>query len=176
MEEKLRTGEAVSARVRKQETKAVGDEMKVAGTVHIDVVDGETGQIRLSATAPNLVTYGGMDAISSAIAQASAGQFNYVAISGSNVSHSAGSTTLTGEITLGLSPAARGQATYSHTTAASTYSLSYTWTATTAFVNIQQGGTFDQVTSGRMSFVSTFSSVSLNSNDQLTLTWFVRVV
>ena len=173
MKEELKSEERANVKVIRQSKEDTEDRLKIAGVVHVQKFDAQTGQWLPTIVVPNLVTNTGRDQISSAIAQASAGNANYVAVSTSGTTHSAGSTTLTSEITGG--GLARAQATYSHTIGADTYSLAYTWTATTGFTNVQQGGTFDAATAGRMSFVSTFVSVSLNNADQLALTWYTRV-
>jgi hypothetical protein len=84
----------------------------------------------------------------------------------------AGSTTctLTSEVTTnGL---ARHVATYSHTNATNTWSLSYTWTAS-GTQSVQKAGMFNASSSGTMVFESNFTQVNLVSTDTFTATWTV---
>lgn len=138
------------------------------------------GTVFYVATMHNLKTTGGIDCIASQISntstQCAAG--NYIALSSSLSSPSAGdcaagssTCTLTGEITTnGL---ARHQATYAHSSGTSTYTLSYTWTATGTVSTVTGVGVFNASSSGTMLFETLFSNgnASLVATDQLSVVW-----
>lgn len=170
----LNVEEGVNVKVNHINKEQVADEVKTRGTVHVKIYRAIEGKWYDHYVGPNLVTNTGRDLISFGIGTASAGNSDYIALSASAVTHSVGSTTLDSEITLG--GLERVEATFSHTAGADTYSLSNTFTATTDYTDVQQGGTFDAASNGRMAFVSTFSSASLNNADQLAITWYVKVV
>jgi hypothetical protein len=67
----------------------------------------------------------------------------------------------------------RAQGTFSHTTGTASYTVSKTFTAT-ATVSAQKAGMFNAATGGTMCFENTFSAVTLNSGDTLTITWTVN--
>ena len=134
----------------------------------------------------NLKTTWGIDFIASDLSGTPLGApFNWINLSTSSSAPAAGDCvtvpcTLAGLIsTNGLSPAS---ATYAHTAGTSTYSLAYTWTATGTEANVQKaaisaGGGLVGCSSNTCGFVfeNTFTPVSLNTNDQLTITWTITI-
>lgn len=88
----------------------------------------------------------------------------------------------TGEWTaLGL---ARKQATYAHSNGVSSYSLAATWTATGTATASSKAGLFggstkatqgSSATTNILYLENTFTSTTLNTSDQLSLTWTVNV-
>lgn len=120
----------------------------------------------------DLETTAGLDWQAQVMADTSAAPAtcNYLALTATAITPAVGDTSLSGEITTnGL---ARAQGAYSHTAGASSYSVSHTWTATGA-QTADAAGMFNASSSGTMCFENTFSSVSLQSGDTLTLTWTV---
>ncbi len=121
----------------------------------------------------NLETNAGLDWQASVMGSTSTppATCNYLALTATAITPAATDTSLSGEITTnGL---ARAQGTYSHTTGASSYSIAHTWTATAA-QSADAAGMFNAASSGTMCFENTFTSVSLQANDTLTLTWTVN--
>lgn len=141
------------------------------------------GKVIFEETNHNLKTTGGVDAIFQLLfgSQPAVAKFLYLSTNTTAPAAGdcpAGSTTctLTGVLTSnGLAPAA---ATFSHTNGASTATLSYTWTASTAGTsNIQEAGISNSITpgSGTVLFENTFTPVSLNVGDQIQLTWTITI-
>jgi hypothetical protein len=140
------------------------------------------GKVIFSEVNHNLKTTGGIDAIASQMANTStqAASGNYIALTSDAGAPAAGdcaagsvTCTLTGEIsTNGLS---RSQATYAHTNGQATYTLTKTWTASGTVTNVQKAGVFNAASSGTMIFENTFTAVTLNSGDQLQITWTITI-
>jgi hypothetical protein len=84
----------------------------------------------------------------------------------------AGSTTCTLASEIATNGLARHVATYSHTNATNTWSLTYTWTAT-GTQSVQKAGMFNASSSGTMAFEANFTQVNLVSTDTFTATWTV---
>jgi hypothetical protein len=94
----------------------------------------------------------------------------YIALSNASITPNATDTTLSGEITSnGL---ARTLGTASYTAGATSYTVKNTFTAT-ASQAAQATGLFTASSSGTMCFENTFTQVSLNSGDTLTVTWTI---
>lgn len=101
--------------------------------------------------------------------------FNYIGLSENASAPAATDTALTGEITTnGL---ARVQATTrSHTTGTNTSTIQHTFTASGAFTAVQKAALFDAAgppVAGVMGHENTFTSVALQINDQLQVTWTI---
>lgn len=129
------------------------------------------GTVFYRYTGHNLRTNAGAnwqaDLMSSTTTPAVNTQCNYVALSNDATAPAATDTTLTSEITLnGLG---RAQATYTHSANASSYTLTYTWTASGTQA-AQKFGVFTAATSGTMCFENTIAPVTLNSSDTLSFT------
>lgn len=85
-----------------------------------------------------------------------------------------------GEYTaLGL---ARAIATYAHTAAATNYTMTKTFTATSAITAVQVCGLFNSATQGAASSLTSalfvennFTATTLATNDQLTITWTITI-
>ncbi|MGH9878456.1 MAG: hypothetical protein ACRD5H_12535, partial [Nitrososphaerales archaeon] len=123
----------------------------------------------------NLITNAGKDFISAQIGSTSAASngANYIALSSDSTAPAATDTSLAGEISgNGLD---RAQGTYSHTPGTDTYTVQRAFTATGAVSNIQKTGLFTAPFGGTMMAENTFSSVSLISGDQLTVTWTITI-
>ena len=122
----------------------------------------------------NLITTAGKDFIAAQIGSTSPGAngANYIALTNTAITPAAGDTTLSGEITTnGL---ARAQGTYAHTAGQNTFTVSKTFTAT-ATQSAQAAGLFTASSAGTMMAENTFTSVTLNNGDQLTLTWTITL-
>lgn len=121
----------------------------------------------------NLKTTVGLDAMVAQVGTTGSqpASFTYLALSSDSGAPVIGDTTLASEIaTNGLS---RHVATYAHTGGTNSWTETYTWTATGAVSNVQKAGLFNASSSGTMGFENSFSPVSLNTNDQLQLTWTI---
>lgn len=96
----------------------------------------------------------------------------YVALTNAAITPAAADTTLTSEIAAnGLT---RAVGTYSHTVSTSTGTVTKTFTATGA-QSAQAGALFSASSVGTMGHQATFTSVSLQTNDQLTVTWVITI-
>lgn len=134
------------------------------------------GEVFYDRTSENLVVNAGLnwlaDIMGSTSTPAVNTQCNYIALTNSAITPAAGDTTLTGEIVAnGLS---RAQATYAHTSGATTFTLTKTFTATGA-QSAQAGAVFTAVSSGTMCFEDTFTSATLATNDTLSITWTITI-
>jgi hypothetical protein len=124
----------------------------------------------------NVITNAGKDFISAQIGSSSPGTngANFIALSSDTAAASAGSTTLAGEITSG--GLGRGSAgTYAHTNGQSTYTVTKTFTATATHNNIVKAGLFTATSGGTMMAENTFTAVTLQNQDQLTITWTITL-
>jgi hypothetical protein len=98
-------------------------------------------------------------------------QCNYIALTDDSGSPNATDTALASEIaTNGLS---RKQGTYNHTSNASSYTDSAVWTATGTQAS-QKAGMLTTSSGGTLCFESTYTAVTLNDTDTLTLTWTIN--
>jgi hypothetical protein len=98
-------------------------------------------------------------------------QCNYVALTNDSGSPAAGDTTLASEIASnGLT---RAQGTYGHTAGSSTYTIAKTFTATGTQAS-QKTGLFTASSSGTMCFENTYTAVTVNNTDTLTVTWTIN--
>jgi hypothetical protein len=125
-------------------------------------------------TTHNLLTNAGKDVIASAVSNTAtqAAACNYIALTNTAITPAVGDTTLSGEIASnGLS---RAQATYAHTGGTSTYTLVKTFTATATQAS-QAAGVFNASSSGSMCFENTYTQVTLNNTDTLTVTWTITL-
>lgn len=98
---------------------------------------------------------------------------NYIAVTENATSPSASDTTLTSELaTDGLS---RAQGAYSHTSNATSYTVSKTFTATGSRV-IAKAALFNASSTGTMAFESLVSpTASVANGDQLTVTFTIAM-
>lgn len=122
----------------------------------------------------NLVTNAGFDLISSAVSNTAAqpAACNYIAVTNTAITPAAGDTTLSGEIASnGLT---RAQGTYAHTNGQQTYTVSKVFTATGTQAS-QATGLFNASSVGSMCYEATYTQVTVNSGDTLTVTWTVTL-
>lgn len=123
----------------------------------------------------NLVTNDGIDFLHAQGYGTSPGSngANYIALSTDATAPAATDTTLTGEITTG--GLARTQGSVSHTAGTTTTTIQKTFTATATHTGVQKSGLFDAATGGTLVHEATFSSVNLEANDQLQVTWTITL-
>ncbi|MGI0019187.1 MAG: hypothetical protein ACREAY_01810 [Nitrososphaera sp.] len=133
----------------------------------------------------NLITNAGKDFISAQIGSTTpAGNgANFIALTTTAVTPAAGDTALAGEITSGgLSRGTAG--TYAHTNGQSTFTVTKQFSATATHTNVQSAGLFTAAVTGTpgaggddgtMMAENTFSSVTLQNGDQLTITWTITL-
>lgn len=129
----------------------------------------------LVGVTPNLRTTVGIDWVADSLGKSASrpAVAEYIGLTENATAPAAGDTTLTAEIaTGGLS---RAIATYAHTGAATSYTLSKTYTASSAFTAVQKAGLFNAASAGTMPFENTFTATALAINDQLTVTWTINI-
>jgi len=129
------------------------------------------GTIFYDQTFHNLRTNAGINWQYNQMAGTTAAVCTYIALSNDGTAPAATDTALASEITSnGLS---RANGTPTHTSNATSYTVAYTFTATGA-QSAQKAGLLNASSSGTLCFENTFSQVSLNSGDTLTVTWTVN--
>jgi hypothetical protein len=143
-------------------------------TIDFDACNADPSTVYAYRKGHNLLTNAGKDVIASAVSNTAtqAAACNYIALTNTAITPAVGDTTLSGEIaTNGLS---RAQATYAHTGGTSTYTLVKTFTATATQAS-QAAGVFNASSSGSMCFENTYTQVTLNNTDTLTVTWTITL-
>lgn len=135
------------------------------------------GRVFYSSTQFNLRTNAGAnwqaDIMANTSTPAVNAQCNYIAVTNDSGAASASDTTLASEIAAnGLS---RAQATYAHTSNATSYTLAKTFTASGTQAS-QKTGIFTASSSGTMCFEALYSggAVTVNNTDTLTVTWTIN--
>ena len=126
------------------------------------------GTVFYDQTVHNLRTNAGVNWQFNQMAGATAAVCTYLALSNDSAAPSATDTALAAEITSnGL---ARASATPAHSGNTSSYTLTYTFTAT-GTQSAQKAGLFNASSSGTLCFENTFSPVAMNSGDTLQVVW-----
>lgn len=105
---------------------------------------------------------------------------DYLALTANNTAPSAGDTTLTGEITTASGGLVRAQATYAHTTGASTYTLTKQFTANVSDslpVTVQKVAVLNASSGGLMPWSSLLSPTATFSapGDATTITETITI-
>ncbi len=132
----------------------------------------------------NLITNAGKDFISAQIGSTSPGNngANFIALSVNTAAPAAGDTALAGEITSG--GLERSQGAYAHTNGQNTFTITEQFSATATHTAVQKAGLFTAAVTGTpgaggddgtMVAENTFSSVTLQNGDQLTITWTITL-
>lgn len=98
---------------------------------------------------------------------------NYMALSSNTDAPTTADTTLTGEITNG--GLIRIQGTVTHVAGSTTSTVNKTFTSSATHTSVQKCGLFTAVSAGTMVHEATFSSVNLESSDQLAVTWTITL-
>lgn len=142
--------------------------------VNITVRDA-SGTIKYAHTGHNLRTNAGAnwqaDIMASTSTPSVNAQCTYIALTNDSGAPAAGDTTLASEIAAnGLS---RAQGTYSHTSNATSFTVSKTFTASGTQAS-QKTGLFTASSSGTMCFENTYTAVTVNNTDTLTVTWTIN--
>lgn len=122
---------------------------------------------------PNLLTNAGRDFIhNQAYTNTSAGTrgSGYVAVTTDAGAPDAADTTLASEITTGGLGRADAD-TKTHTTGTNVTTIEHTYTASATHTAVVKSGLFNAASSGIMTHENTFTTVTLQSNDTLRVTW-----
>jgi hypothetical protein len=128
----------------------------------------------------NLVTNAGLNWLADIMSNTSTpsvnAQCNYIGLSNGAGTPAAGDTALATTVGTEISSngLSRAQATYAHTSNATTYTLAKTFTATGTQA-AQAGAVFTASSAGTMCFEDTFTQASLVSGDTLTVTWTITI-
>jgi hypothetical protein len=139
----------------------------VPNLVHL-VARHADGTIFYDQTVHNLRTNAGVNWQFSQMAGTTAGVCTYIALSNDSAAPSATDTALAAEITTnGL---ARANATPAHSGNASSYTLTYTFTAA-GTQSAQKAGLLNASSGGTLCFENAFSPVAMNSGDTLQVVW-----
>lgn len=144
------------------------------GEVDQSACEADPSTVFNSQDVHNLVTLAGFDLISSAVSNTSAqpAACNYIAVTNTAITPANTDTTLSGEIASnGLT---RSQGTYAHTNGQQTYTVSKVFTATGTQAS-QATGLFNASSAGSMCYEATYTQVTVNSGDTLTVTWTVTL-
>jgi hypothetical protein len=139
-----------------------------------NVIRYSTGEIEDLGCTPNIVTNAGLNHLKEFLGQGNAGSVNASIITvGNGTAPVAASTTLNNEITdCGFS---RQGATYT-SIGTGNWSLTKTWTDVSCNgLVVNTTALFNASTSGTMFAGNSFTSVTLQSNDQLNVTWTIWV-
>lgn len=163
--------------------------------IYMDEMTRRFGGELVSVT-PNLRTNVGIDFVADSLSgpSGSGGVADYIGLSSNAATPAAGDASSSapwssaqttdgtgGEFTmLGL---ARKQATYAHTGSATSYTMTATWTASGTVTGVRLAGLFggsSKTTQGnsannKLVLENTFTSTTLASTDQLSLTWTVNI-
>ena len=98
---------------------------------------------------------------------------NYIALSVNTGGAADAHTTLAGEITAG--GLERAQGTVTHAAGETTSTVVKTFTASATHTAVQLCGLFTATTAGTLVHEATFTSVNLENNDQLQVTWTITI-
>ena len=143
---------------------------RVPNWVHL-VARHADGTVFYDQTVHNLRTNAGINWQYNQMAGTTAAACTYLALSNDSGTPAVADTAVASEITTnGL---ARASATPAHTANATSYTLSYTFTATGA-QSAQKAGMLNAASSGTLCFENTFSPVNMNSGDTLSVTWTIN--
>ncbi len=140
---------------------------RVPNLVHV-IARHADGTVFYDQTVHNLRTNAGVNWQFNQMAGATAGVCTYIGLSNDAAAPSATDTALAAEITInGL---ARAGATPAHSGNTSSYTLTYTFTAT-GTQSAQKAGLFNASSTGTLCFENAFSPVAMNSGDTLQVVW-----
>jgi len=170
MAERNRASDALGTEVGRHRKLDERAEARAPNTVHL-VARHPDGTVFYDQTFHNLRTNAGINWQYGQMAGSTAAVCTYIALSNSGATPAATDTALASEITTnGL---ARANGTASHSANATSYTISYTFTATGAQA-AQNAGILNASSSGTLCFENTFSQVSMQSGDTLAVTWTVN--
>lgn len=135
--------------------------------------NADPSTVYFEQTGHNLRTTAGGDWQASVMGNTSAppATMNYIAVTNDSGAPAAGDTTLASEITTnGL---ARAQCAYAHTAGTAAFTCQKVFTATGTQAS-QKTGLFNASSAGTMGFENTYTAVTVNNGDTLTVTWTVN--
>jgi hypothetical protein len=136
--------------------------------------DADPSTVYFTHTEHNLRTNAGGDWQASVMGNTAAqpASCNYIAVSNDATAPAAGDTTLASEIAAnGLT---RAQGTYAHTNGTSSYTIQKVFSATGTQAS-QKTALFNASSVGTMCFENTYTQVTVNNGDTLTVTWTVNI-
>lgn len=155
---------------------------KIPNHVHAFITRGDSGKFGKPGTvedlgiSTNLRTNAGIDWQAESMGKTASrpAVADWIALTTNTGAPAAGDTTLTSEITTnGL---ARAQGTFSHTASATSYKISFTFTATGTHTAVHKGGLFNASSAGTLAFETNLSSdATLASGDTLTIEWTINI-
>lgn len=135
--------------------------------------NADPSTVYFAQTGHNLRTTAGGDWQASVMGNTSAppATMNYIAVTNDAGAPAAGDTTLASEITTnGLS---RAQCTYAHTAGTAAFTCQKVFTATGTQAS-QKTAIFNASSAGTMGFENTYTAVTVNNGDTLTVTWTIN--
>lgn len=140
----------------------------------VTVEHRRNGKLLSSQTKKNLVTDAGFDWLAALIGNAAGTPANYIALTSDSTAVASSDTTLTSEYAAyNLSRAA---ATYAHTGGTKTLTLAKTFTSSADSKVVAKTALFNQSSNGSLfAAVVLSSSVTLMTNDTLTVTWTITL-
>lgn len=144
------------------------------GVVDVLACAADPSTLYYSHTDHNLRTTAGGDWQSSVMGNTAAqpASCNYIAVSADATAPAAADTVLAGEISSnGLS---RAIGTYAHSNGTASYTVQKVFSATGTQAS-QKTGLFNASSSGTMCFENTYTSVTVNNGDTLTVTWTINI-
>lgn len=124
----------------------------------------------------NLVTNAGFDLISKAVSDTATqpAACNWIAVTNTAITPGAGDTTLSGEISTNGLGRSGAQGTFAHTNGQQTYTVTRVFTASGTQAS-QATGLFNASSTGTLCYEATYTQVTVNSGDTLTVTWTVTL-
>ena len=140
------------------------------------VIKDKYGNVKNVLETTNIRTNVGIDFVADALGN-SGGQpaaADYIAVSNDAGAPAPADTTLTGELAVdGLE---RAQGTYSHTPAATSYTIEHTFSVTGGPHTVQKAALLNAAVAGDMAFEALFgSSATVTTSDTLTVTWTINI-
>jgi hypothetical protein len=148
---------------------------KIRGFLTVKVIRADGTVEIICEDKDNLLTNGGRDFVHNQVyTNTSAGTrgCGFIGVSADAGAPSAGDTTLTGEISSGGMTRVDAT-TKTHTNGTNTTTIQHTFTATALQTALVKAALFNAVSSGTMVHENTFTSVTLQINDTLQLTWTI---
>jgi len=149
-------------------------EHSAAWEIAVKLCDADETTAYYTHTDHNLRTNAGADWQAAVMGTTSAqpASCNYIAVSNDATAPAATDTTLASEIAAnGLS---RAQGTYAHTNGTSSYTIQKVFSATGTQAS-QKTALFNASSAGTMCFENTYTQVTVNNGDTLTVTWTVNI-
>jgi len=141
-----------------------------AGTTCWKIVRAD-GTVEPLGCNKNVLTNAGKNAIENALANGTVSEWKYIAL-GNSSTPTAGDTTLAGEI--GDCGFARAEATYGHT-GDGNWTYEHQFTSTCDNIKVNTSAMFNDPSAGTMLCGNSFTSATLQTDDTLTVTWYIWV-